>query len=157
MIDDPRDLVRKQPRIDRVIDRADAENAVPRLEVPPRVPGERRHPVAEPDAVAVEPLRRLEGAFANGGVIGGMDRPLDRARNHRAFAVMDRRMVDHPVAQERPVLHQSAHVFSPCVCYRWPALGRSVGPVTGYGQGVFPRMVRHLFGRVGGESLTSIL
>ena len=46
MVDDPGDLLGKQPRIDGVVDRADAENAVPRLEVAPGVPGERRHPFA---------------------------------------------------------------------------------------------------------------
>ena len=62
VIDDPGDLVGEQPRIDRVIDRADAEDAVPGFQVPPGVPGQRRHPVAELDAVLVEPLRDLQRA-----------------------------------------------------------------------------------------------
>ena len=65
VIDDPDDLLGEQPRIDGVIDRADAEDAVPGLQVPPGVPGQRRHPVAELDAVLVEPLRHLQRAGAD--------------------------------------------------------------------------------------------
>jgi hypothetical protein len=113
VIDDPHDLFGEEPRIDGVIDGADAEDAVPGLEMPPRIPGKRRHPVAELDAVALEPLGDLEGTGADIGVVRGVHRPLDRARNHRAGAVIGRRMVDHPVAQQRPVLHQAEHVVSP--------------------------------------------
>ena len=59
VIDDPDDLLGKQPRIDGVVDRADAEDAVPGFEMPPGVPGQRRDAVAELDAVAVEALRDL--------------------------------------------------------------------------------------------------
>ena len=51
MVDDPDDLLGEQPRIDGVIDGADAHDAVPGLEMPPAVPGQRRHPIAELDAV----------------------------------------------------------------------------------------------------------
>ncbi len=57
VIDDPGDLIRKQARIDGVIDRADPHDAVPSLKVPPRIPGQGRDPVAELDPVAVEALR----------------------------------------------------------------------------------------------------
>ena len=49
VIDDPGDLLGKEPRIDGVVDRAEAGDAVPRLEVPVAVPGEGGHPVAELD------------------------------------------------------------------------------------------------------------
>ena len=52
VIDDPADLLGEQPRIDGVVDRADAEDAVPGFQMPPGVPGERRDAVAELDAVA---------------------------------------------------------------------------------------------------------
>ena len=109
VIDDPDDLLGKQPRIDGVIDGADPENAVPRLQVPPGVPAERRHAVAQLDAVALEALRHLERACPDVGVIGGVDRSLDGARNHRPVAVVARGVIDHAVAQQRPVLHQSEH------------------------------------------------
>ena len=65
MIDDLGDLLGEQARIDGVVDRADAGDAVPGLEVPPGVPGERRDAVAELDAVALEPLRHLQRARAD--------------------------------------------------------------------------------------------
>ena len=79
VIDDPDDLLDEQPRIDGMIDGADAENSVPGLHVPPGVPGERRYPVAELDAVAVEPLRHAQGAGADFGVIRAVERSFDRA------------------------------------------------------------------------------
>src|SRR5947209_7268229 len=46
VIDDPGDLVGEEPWIDRVVDGADADDAVPGFEMPPRIPGERRHTIA---------------------------------------------------------------------------------------------------------------
>ena len=63
VIDDPADLVGEQPRIDGVIDGADAHDAVPGFEMPPCVPRQRRHPVAELDAGLVEPLRNAQRAL----------------------------------------------------------------------------------------------
>ena len=59
------DRLRLGSAIDGVIDRADPENAVPGFQMPPSIPGQRRHPVAELDAILVEPLRNLERAGAN--------------------------------------------------------------------------------------------
>ena len=80
VIDDPGDLIGKQPRIDGVIDRADAHDAVPGFEMPPGIPSERRHAVAELDAAAVEPLRHPQRAHAQIGVIRGVERAFDRTR-----------------------------------------------------------------------------
>ena len=91
VIDDPGDLLGKQPRIDGVVDRADAEDAVPGFQVPPGVPGQRRDAVAELDAVALQPLRHLERALADLGIVRGVDRAFDRARHDRALAVVDAR------------------------------------------------------------------
>ena len=76
VIDDPDDLVGKQPRIDGVVDGADAEDAVPGLEMAPGIPGERRDAVAEADAVPLEALRHFERAAPDLGIIGGVDRAL---------------------------------------------------------------------------------
>ena len=113
VIDDPDDLVGKQPRVDGVIDRADAEDAVPGFHVPPGVPGQRRHPVAELDAVLVQPLRHLERALADLPVVRRVDRAFDRARDDRPAAVLDRGMVDDAMAQQRPILHQTEHGVPP--------------------------------------------
>ena len=59
MIGDIGDLVGEQARIDGVIDRADAGDAVPGLQVPPGVPGERRDAVAELHALLLKPLRHF--------------------------------------------------------------------------------------------------
>jgi hypothetical protein len=113
VIDDPGDLVGKQPRIDGVVDRADAEDAVPGFQMPPGIPGQRRHPVAEPDAVLFQPLRHPQCAAPDLGIIGGMDRPLDRARDHRPLGMEGGGVIDDAMAQQRPILHQSKHGISP--------------------------------------------
>ena len=95
-----------------VIDRADAEDAVPAFQMPPGVPGKRRHPVSQFDAVALQPLRHLQRAGANLRVIGLDDRPLDRAGNDLALAVELGGMVDDPVQQQRKVGHQAEHGVS---------------------------------------------
>ena len=91
VVDDPGDLVLEEPRIDRVVDGADADDAVPGLEMPPGVPGERRDPVAEPMPSRVEALRDLERAPPDLGVVGAVDRPLDRARDRPRAARAGRR------------------------------------------------------------------
>ena len=110
VIDDPGDLVGEQARIDGVVDRADAEDAVPGFQMPPGVPGERRDPVAELDAVLLQPLRDLQRARADlARSWWSMDRSFDRARDDLAFAVKRGGVVDDAMAQQRPILHQAEH------------------------------------------------
>jgi hypothetical protein len=113
VIDDPDDLLGEQPRINRVVDRADAENSVPAFQVPPGVPAQRGDAIAELDAVPFQPLRDTQCAGADFGVIGAVQRPFDRARDHRAVGVIDRGMVDDPVAKQRPILHETEHENPP--------------------------------------------
>src|SRR5262249_41136229 len=101
--------------IDGVIDRTDAHDPVPRLEMAPGIPGERRDPVAQFDAVAVEPLRDLQRARTDLGIGRGVERALYRARHYAPLAVVVRGMVDHAVAQQWPILHQPEHGGSPLV------------------------------------------
>ena len=116
MVDDPGDLVGKQPRIDGMADRADAHDAVPGLEMAPGVPGDGGDAVAELDAVAVEPLRDLQCAIANFGVIGAMDRAFDRAGHDLLRSMDGRGVLDNPMTKQRPVLHQSTHTDVPPEC-----------------------------------------
>jgi hypothetical protein len=116
MVDDPGDLVRKQPWIDGMADGADAHDAVPGFEMAPGVPGDGGDAVAELDAIAVEPLCDFQCSDANFGVIGAMNRPLDRSGDHFAFTMNFRRMIDNPMTQHRPVLHQPAHINAPPRC-----------------------------------------
>src|SRR5205814_8118530 len=114
----------------------DAEDAVPGFEMAPGVPGERRHPVTELDAVLLEPLRDLERACAHFRIGGRMHRALDRPREDAALGVVDGRVVDDPMAQQRPVLHQSAHGFPSKVCSAGASLawGRGSTGTCGNGQ-----------------------
>src|SRR6516162_603321 len=113
MIDDPRDLIGEQARIDRMIDRADSENAVPALEMPPSIPSKRCHPVTKPHAVAFEPLRDAERATTNLGIVRCVHRPFDGARDDRPLSRIGRGMIDDAMTQKRPVLHQAQHWFPP--------------------------------------------
>ncbi len=138
VIDDPDDLLGEQPRIDGVINGADAENAVPAFQVPPGVPGQRRHPVAVVHAVAFEPLRHPQAPGADLAVIRGMDRSLDRAGNHRPLAMIDRGVIDDAMAQQRPILHQSEHDFFSRARRAWTAPAAPAKPDT-----TGPRLNRH--------------
>src|SRR5262245_37290021 len=94
-------------------DRTDPHDAVPDFEVAPGVPGNCGDAVAELDALAVEPLRYFQRACMNFGVIGAMNGPFDGARDDLLRAVILRRAFDNPMAQPRPILHQSEHTHFP--------------------------------------------
>ena len=110
VVDDPGDLLRKQARIDGVVDRAEAGDAVPGLEVPITVPGQRRDAIAELDPVALEPLGDLQRPFPDLRVIGAVDRAFDRPRHDFLVRKLDRGEVDDLVHQQRPFLHPSKHL-----------------------------------------------
>ena len=75
----------------------------------PGVPCERRHPVTELDAVLGEPLRDLQRAGPDLGIVGGVDRPFDRAGDDHASAVNRGGVVDDAMHQQWPILHQAKH------------------------------------------------
>ena len=112
MAGDVGDLIGEEPRIDGVIDRADTGDAVPGLEVPPRIPGERRDAIAELDAFLFQPLRDLQCTLADLAVVGAMDRAFDGAGDNLAIAVLNGGVVDDAMAQKRPILHQTEHRVS---------------------------------------------
>jgi hypothetical protein len=49
----------------------------------------------------------------NFGVIGPMNGAFDRSRNDFLRAVIFRCVLDDPVTQQRPVLHQTKHTYVP--------------------------------------------
>src|SRR5262249_45455162 len=79
VVDDPGDLVRKEPGVDGVIDRSDAEDSIPALRVTPAVPWQGRDPVGELDAVLGEPLGHPEGTRPDVLIVGRVYWSLDRA------------------------------------------------------------------------------
>ena len=109
VIDDPDDLLGKQARIDGMIDRANSHDPVPRFEMAPGVPGERRDAITQPDAVAIEPLREAQRARAHLGVVRGVHMAFDRAGDDRSLGMVESGMVDDAVAEQRPILHQPEH------------------------------------------------
>ena len=118
VVDDPGDLLGEQARIDGVIDRAGADDAVPGFEMAIAVPGERRDPIAELDPVALEPLGDLERALANLAIVGVMHRPFDRPRGDLLLRELDGGEIDDLVHQQGPVLHPSQHAFFSRLPYR---------------------------------------
>ena len=95
-------------------DGADAHDAVPGFKMPPRVPGDGGDAVADLDAVLVELLADFQGARANFGVIGAMNGSFDRSRHDLLLAMNGCCVIDNPMTQQGPILHQSKHpVFPP--------------------------------------------
>ena len=80
-------------------------------EMPVRVPGERGDAVAELEAVALQPLRHLQRPRPRLRVCRAHDRPLHRACHDLAIAVLGGGVVEHLVAKQWPLLHQTEHVF----------------------------------------------
>jgi hypothetical protein len=107
--DDPGDLLVEEPRVQRVADQPRAGDPVPAFEMPPGVPGERRHAVAGLQPLARQPLSEPERAGVDGGVVGLVQRAFHRARDDAALRVVLRGVVDDPVDAERPILHQALH------------------------------------------------
>src|SRR5262249_13807939 len=90
VIDDPCDLVGKETWVDRMIDRSEAQNAVPGFEVAPAVPGQRRDSVAELDAVLLKALGDLQRALPYFRISRRMERAFERARDNAAVAMVRR-------------------------------------------------------------------
>ncbi len=113
VIHDPGDLLGEQPRIDGVIDRPGAGDAVPAFEMAIAVPGEGRDAIAELHSLALQPFGDLERALPNSAVVGGMHRPFDRARGDLLLWELDGGEIDDLVHEQGPILHPSQHAFSP--------------------------------------------
>jgi hypothetical protein len=139
VVDDPGDLLWKQPGIDRMADRADPHDAVPAFEVARGIPGDGGDAVAELDPGLVQRLRDLQRTFMNLFVGGADDGSFDRSRDDLLVAVNCRRMFENAVAEQGPVLHQTKHTDAPPSVFRTsvsvtavsvPAFSVPVFPVT---------------------------
>src|SRR6266478_1595912 len=94
-------------------DRANAHDAIPCLKMAPGVPGNGGDAIAELDAVAIKPLRDLQGAVSDFGIIGAMDGTFDRSCDDLPGSMDGRRMFENTVTKQRPVLHQPTHTDIP--------------------------------------------
>jgi hypothetical protein len=65
----------------------------------PGVPGNGGDAVAELDAVAIQPLRYLQRAVPDFGIIGAMDGTFDRSCDDLLGAMDGRRMFENSVTQ----------------------------------------------------------
>ena len=68
-----------------------------------------KNAVAELDAIALQHLRNFQRTLVNFGVIGADDGAFDRAGDDLLGAMILGRVLDNPVAQQRPILHQTTH------------------------------------------------
>jgi hypothetical protein len=109
MIDNPDDLVREQARVDGMANGADAHDAVPGFQMTPRVPRDGGDAIAELDSFLIELLTDFQRARSNFGVIGPMYGTFDGSGDDFLIAMYRCRMVDNPMTQQGPVLHQSEH------------------------------------------------
>ena len=109
VIDDPDDLLGEQPRVDGVIDRADADDAVPGLQMPPvfQASVATRSPSLMPSLSSRCATFSARARICS--VVGFDDRAFDRAGDDLALAVKLGGMVDDAVDQQRPILHQPEH------------------------------------------------
>ena len=62
MVQDPGDLIREQPRIDRVVNGANAGDAIPGFHMAPGIPGECGNPIPQLDAIALQALGNTQRA-----------------------------------------------------------------------------------------------
>ena len=62
MVQDPGDLIWKQARIDRVVNGANAGDAIPGFHMAPSIPGERGDTVTQLDAIALKALGNTDRA-----------------------------------------------------------------------------------------------
>jgi hypothetical protein len=114
VIDDVRELLVKQARVDRVNDCAHAGHGVVEFEVAIAVPRERADAIAASHAKSREGARELPRARVGGAVRIAMDRPLHGTRYDLGVAMEAIRMVDQRRDRKRHVHHQALHRSS-CV------------------------------------------
>ena len=92
-----------------MVERADAIEAVPYLQVAPGVPGECRAAIAKTHAVFVEALGEAQRTAAESAIVGAVDRTFHGAGYDRTIGMRDRGVVENLVAEQRPILHETEH------------------------------------------------
>ena len=109
MVDDVRELVEEEPRVDRVDDRLHPRHRVIELEVAVPVPGERADALAWRNAEAAEGAREPARPGVGVAVRVAVNRSFDRARHDFAVAMAAIRVPDERRDQQGTVHHQTEH------------------------------------------------
>ncbi len=109
VVDDVRELVEEEPRVDRVDDRFHPRHGVVELEVAVPVPGERADALAGHDAEAAEGAREPARPGVGVAVRVAVNGSFDRARHDFGVAVAAVRVADERRDQQRAVHHQTEH------------------------------------------------
>ena len=109
VVDDVDDLIGEQPRVHRMKHGAGPRDAVEEFQMPVSVPRQRADPVAAPDSKPAQEIGEPPGALLACAVAIAVDRALDGARDHRAVAVILRRVADQRRDHERDLLHEAVH------------------------------------------------
>ena len=104
VVDDKGKLVRKEPWVDRVIDGADSSGAVPHLHVARRARRERCRAITCPHALPRQALRHSQRPTSQQAIIGLVHLTIGIGNNSPA-SMLDSGMIEHLVAEQRPVLH----------------------------------------------------
>ena len=111
MVQDPGDLIRKQARIDRVVNGANAGDAIPGFHMAPSIPGERGDTVTQLDAIALKALGNTQRAQPHITVIRVMEGAFHGTADDLPPRMLDGGVVQDLVHQQGPILHQSKHGF----------------------------------------------
>ena len=109
VVDDVRDLLGIEARIDRVQHRSAARHAVVELHVAVAVPRERGNALAGLHRERRERVGHLLRTAMDVAVGAPMERPLDRAGDDLGAGVNRDGVLDQRRDEERPILHQSLH------------------------------------------------
>jgi hypothetical protein len=109
MIDDPDDLIRVYPRVDRMQDAFTAGNTVVQLEMAVAVPRQRTHAIVHLEPQCVERIRALHRAAVRLCVAAAVQITFDPARHDPGIAVIAGSKLQQAGNQQRMVLHQAAH------------------------------------------------
>ena len=113
VIGDPRDLLGRKPRVDRVQDSALAGDGVIELHVAVAVPRESGNAIRHADAQRVQRIGELLGAYVKLAIRVAMNVALHPPRHDLNVAVMPVRVANKRRDQQRNILHQTKHELPP--------------------------------------------
>ena len=111
IIDDPRDLFRRKPRIDGVQHARAAAYAVVQLEVAVPIPSQRRHPLASGDTERIERISHLATSTHGRLIVVAVQVALDAPRDHLGGRMISGCELDKPPNQQRMILHCTQHEY----------------------------------------------